>query len=110
MQCAAAIIKEARQAAGLTQMQLAGRLGISQGAVAQLERERANPTFATLERVVRATGHRVELRIAPQPSAVDPSLLREALRLSPAERIAAAEQLTREAEQLAAAADRSRAK
>jgi transcriptional regulator with XRE-family HTH domain len=103
-----AIIRQARRDAGLTQQQLARRLGISQAAVAQLERPAANPTIATVERALRATNHRLELRAVPGAHRVDVSLLHEALRLAPAERIAAAARLTRDAEKLAAAAERTR--
>ena len=104
----AEIIRRARQAAGLTQQQLARRLDISQAAVAQLERATANPTIATVERALRAMNHRLELRAVRADPDVDITLLHEALRLAPAERIAAAARLTRDAEKLAGATARSR--
>ena len=104
----AELIRGARRDAGLTQQQLASRLGVTQAAVAQLESGRANPTIATLERALRAAGRQLELRAAPAPSQIDTTLLREALRMSPAERIAAAVRLTADAERIAAAAARSR--
>jgi transcriptional regulator with XRE-family HTH domain len=103
------LIRAARVESGLTQTQLAARLRVSQGAVAQLESARANPTIATLERAARAAGHRLEIRLLPAETTVDVSLLEDALRMTPAERIAAGERLTRDAEQLAASAARSRA-
>ena len=106
MNPSAEIIRTARRDAGLTQQQLARRLGISQAAVAQLERASANPTIATVERALRAMNHRLELRAVPADHGVDITLLREALRLTPAERIAAAARLTRDAEKLAGAARR----
>ena len=110
MKRSASLVANARAEAGLTQQQLARRLGVSQAAVARLERSTANPTIATLERVLRATGHELELRLGrPEPS-VDRTLLIEALRLRPAERLAAAERLQAEAEEFAAAGRRSRAK
>jgi transcriptional regulator with XRE-family HTH domain len=105
----AEVIRRARQDAQLTQQQLAQRLGVTQAAVAQLERPAANPTIATVERALRAMGHRLELRAVRAEPTVDVSLLRAALRMTPAERIAAAVQLTRDAEKLAAAAARTRA-
>jgi transcriptional regulator with XRE-family HTH domain len=105
---ASVLIRRARGDAGLTQAQLARRLGVTQAALARLERRGSNPTVATLERVLRAAGRRLELRLGrPQPS-VDEGLLREALRLTPAERIAAGAQLLADAESLAAAGARSR--
>ena len=104
------LIRQARLESGLTQRQLASRLGVTQAAVAQLESARTNPTIATLERALDATDHRLELRIVPAAREVDESLLREALRLTPAERIAAAERLLRDAEAIAASAAASRRK
>lgn len=80
------LIRDARRAAGLTQAQLAERLGISQSAIAKLEREGSNPTVETLDRVLRATGHRLQL-IAPAWGSIDTSLIRQALQRTPEERI-----------------------
>src|SRR3954454_24196110 len=88
-----ALIRRARRDAGLTQAQLARRLGVTQAALARLERPGANPTVATLERVLRAAGRRLEMRLARAESSVDPTLLREALRLQPAERLAGGERV-----------------
>ena len=104
----AELIRIARRESGLTQQQLAARLGVTQAAVAQLESARANPTIATLERALDAADHRLELRVVPAVRQVDESLLREALRLTPAQRIAAAERLVRDADAIAASAARSR--
>jgi transcriptional regulator with XRE-family HTH domain len=62
---AATLLREARHAAGLTQAALAERLDVSQAAIAKLERKGANPTVRTLDNVLWATGHRLELRAAP---------------------------------------------
>ena len=58
-------LKRARAAAGLTQAQLAKRVGISQPAIAALEHPDSNPTLETLEKVARALGARVEVSIEP---------------------------------------------
>lgn len=102
------VLRKARLEAGLTQHQLARRLGVTQAALAQLESPRANPTVATLERVLAGTGHRLELRATPAPPEIDVGLLREALRMSPADRLATLERLNRDAELLAAAGSRIR--
>jgi transcriptional regulator with XRE-family HTH domain len=62
---------------------------MSQSAIGRLERRGANPTVATLHRVLGATGHRLELRAEERPSSVDETLIASYLRLSPAERLAA---------------------
>ena len=59
------LLAQTRRDAGLTQAELARRLGISQPAVAQLERYASNPRIATLERALRAVG--AELVIDARP-------------------------------------------
>jgi len=58
----AAQLIEARARAGLTQAELAERMGTSQSAVARLESGKTLPSVATLEKLAAATGSR--LRIA----------------------------------------------
>lgn len=53
---------EARARAGLTQAELAERMGTSQSAVARLESGTSRPSVATLEKLAQATGSK--LRIA----------------------------------------------
>ena len=48
---------------------------MSQAAVARLERPGANPTVATLDRLMHATGHRLEMAAAEKGASVDESLL-----------------------------------
>lgn len=81
------LIREARQRAGLTQSQLASRLGIAQPAVARLERADANPTFTTLADALAATGHSLVLRRRPGGSGVDEAQIIERLKLTPSERV-----------------------
>ena len=109
MDAAGPLVRDARRAAGLTQAELARRLGTTQSAVAKLERADANPSVATLDRVLRATGHRLQL-IAPvwSDDGVDIDQLRENLALTPAERLARFERLQRQARALAAAGDLAR--
>ena len=64
----ASIIREARLRAGLSQRELAGRVGTTQSAVARLETALANgrkhsPTIATLRRYAAALGYRVQVRL-----------------------------------------------
>lgn len=106
---AATLVRRARTEAGLTQSQLARRLGLTQAALARLEKAGANPTVATLDRVLRATGRRLDLRLGRAQSSVDATLLYEALAMAPAARIAAAERLLADADAIAAAGARSRA-
>lgn len=82
------LVKEARLSAGLTQAQLAERLGTTQPVIARLERADANPTFETVERALDAAGFSIELRARPRAlPEVDESQIAARLRLSPAERL-----------------------
>ena len=54
---------EARKAAGLTQKQLAEKLGTTQANIADLERGRRNITFSTLARYARACGKRITVTL-----------------------------------------------
>jgi len=103
-----ALIRHARGAAGLTQAQLAKRLDLSQPAIGKLERPGANPTVRTLDRVLRATGHHLELSASPWSSGVDESLIRKQLELPPAERLRALERHAAQMRRLAIAGARSR--
>ena len=83
------LLRTARTQAGLTQAELARRLGRTQAAIARLERAGANPTFATLDQALRATGHRLELTAPRRDPSVDRTLIARNLRLTPAERLKA---------------------
>ncbi len=54
---------EARTRAGLTQQELADRMGTTQPVIARLESGRQKPTTKTLERFAKATGSKVEVRL-----------------------------------------------
>jgi transcriptional regulator with XRE-family HTH domain len=103
-----ALIRSARADAHLTQAQLARRLGTSQPAIVKLERPGANPTVRTLDRVLRATGHRLELTAPSWSPGVDESLIRQQLALPPAERLRQVERQSAQMRRLAVAGARSR--
>lgn len=102
------LIRDARRAAALTQAQLAASLGVSQSAIAKLEREGCNPTVKTLDRVLRATGHRLQLIAPAWSDGVDESLIRSALTRTPSERIKGVERMHHDMRRLQVAAARSR--
>jgi transcriptional regulator with XRE-family HTH domain len=81
------ILRQARREAGLTQAELALRVGVSQPEIARVERGNANPTWDTIVRVLRATGQQLELRPRPAQVELDLGQLRERLALTPAERL-----------------------
>jgi transcriptional regulator with XRE-family HTH domain len=82
------LIREARSNAGLTQSELAERAGTTQAGIARLERPGANPRFETLQKVIAATGRRLELGASERPPDDDETLIASHLRMTPAERAA----------------------
>ena len=56
---------EARRAVGLTQTDIATRMGTSQSVVARLENARHMPTFAMIARYAAAIGRRLDIRLVP---------------------------------------------
>jgi transcriptional regulator with XRE-family HTH domain len=63
------LIREARRRAGLSQHDLAERLGTTQSAIARLERGGTEPSFHRVNEAVRACG----LELLPQLLAIDDS-------------------------------------
>lgn len=55
----------ARLAAGLTQEELAQRMGTKQGVIARLESGKVKPSTRTLERLAAATGTRLRIIFEP---------------------------------------------
>ncbi len=60
------MIRSARQAAGITQLELAGRAGTAQPAIAAYESGGRTPSIATLERLLGACEHDVEVLAWPR--------------------------------------------
>jgi transcriptional regulator with XRE-family HTH domain len=58
-------VLKARAEAGLTQGEVAARVGTTQSAIARLEsvQPRHSPSIATLQRYARALGYKVEIRL-----------------------------------------------
>jgi transcriptional regulator with XRE-family HTH domain len=84
----ATLLKQARHDAGVTQHQLAMKLGSSQPVVARLERPDANPRWETLTRALRELGYGIELiRLNDAESKLDLGQLRVRLAMTPADRL-----------------------
>jgi transcriptional regulator with XRE-family HTH domain len=62
----AGLIKDARHSAGITQLQMARLAGTTQPAVAAYESGVRTPTIATLERLLNACEHDLELHARPR--------------------------------------------
>jgi len=58
----------ARSRAGLSQAEVARRMGTTQSTVARLEGGHAKPTLLTVERYAKATGSRAVVRLVPDTS------------------------------------------
>lgn len=65
---AAMLIRTARRRRGLTQAQLASRIGTSQPVISAYEHGTRDPSTATLRRIVAGTGERLALTLAERPS------------------------------------------
>ena len=61
----ASAVIDARNRAGLTQQELAKRMGTTQPAVARLESGRVRPSMRTLARLAEATGSRLIIGFEP---------------------------------------------
>jgi len=61
-------VRNARAASGLTQAELAARVGTTQSAIARLESgtPKHSPSLVTLQRYARAMGYRVELKLVKE--------------------------------------------
>jgi hypothetical protein len=81
------LVKEARRRAGLSQADLAARLGAPQSTVARWESARIAPSFDNVVRAIRACDLDLTLQLAPRDEELE-ALLDEHLKLTPAERFA----------------------
>jgi len=80
-------LREARRRHGVSQAQLAKRGGTTQSAISRIERDRVATTVETLRSLLHLLGEDLDLSSHARDSGIDRSLIRERLRLSPAERI-----------------------
>lgn len=83
---ASTTLRNARRAAGLSQRELASRAGVAQPAVARIETGGVIPRIDTLERLLRACGHTLEVT-RRAGAGIDRSVIRELLRLTPRQRL-----------------------
>jgi transcriptional regulator with XRE-family HTH domain len=80
------LVREARRRAGLTQRELAARVGTTQPAIARIESGDSAPSFERIVRLVRACGFDLDIRVVP----LDEdgwTLAEQGQRLSPDERL-----------------------
>ncbi len=77
---------EARKRAGITQTELAARLGTHQSVVARWETGRSQPSFENVRRAVRASGLDLVVGLAAFDDH-DLALIRRELRILPSQRL-----------------------
>jgi transcriptional regulator with XRE-family HTH domain len=87
------LIRDARLAAGLTQVELARRLRTTQSVVSRWERGGDEPRLSTLDRILRACGRR--LTVSVEGDDVDRAQIRQHLAMTPAQRLAAVANVSR---------------
>jgi uncharacterized protein len=63
------LLREARTRANLSQTDVARRAQVAQSVISAYESGRREPAFATLERLIAATGHRLAVRLEPAAEA-----------------------------------------
>lgn len=94
---ASGMLKKARNAAKLSQRELARKARTAQSVVARIELGTTNPTWETLSRLMRAAGCEIVTEVRRTP-VVDPSELDDIpriLRLTPEERLLEVAQVSR---------------
>jgi len=85
----AALVRNARRSAGLSQRDLARRAGTSQPAIVRYERGLATPSWETLERLAEGCGRRLTISSAIAPDPDDVQLAEALLERTPLERLRA---------------------
>ena len=88
-----ALIREARQVAGLSQAQLATKAGTAQAAISRWERGLDVPRVDTLGRILQACGFEADLHFRRHDD-VDRAQIRLQLAMSPEDRIVASESVS----------------
>lgn len=92
-----AILRDARQRAGLSQRELARRAGTAQSVVARIETGLTSPTFQTLERLLAGAGMSLRAEVEAGP-AIRSHMLEDVpriLALTPEERLIEVANLSR---------------
>ncbi|HEX5672046.1 MAG TPA: helix-turn-helix transcriptional regulator [Acidimicrobiia bacterium] len=82
----ASIVREARRRRGISQAELARRLGTTQSAIARLESRRTSPRFETVVAAVRACDLDLHLSVT-EPDYDHRRLIEDAFTLSPGQRL-----------------------
>src|SRR5215207_4579429 len=68
------LVQKHRDAAGLTQHELARRAGLNQGTLSAIERNRRSPTFGTLCRLLDVLDLQLELGVTDRLASLDAAI------------------------------------
>ena len=86
MSMASRMLKHSRAVAGLTQRQLAAKVGIPQETIARIESGRVDPRVGTLDRLLEGCGFGLE-HLPRLGLGIDRTVIRRLIELSPGERL-----------------------
>lgn len=89
MSMASRMLRHSRKRAGLTQRQLAAKVGIPQETIARIESGRVDPRVGTLDRLLEGCGFGLE-HLPRLGIGIDRTVINALLDLSPSERLALA--------------------
>jgi transcriptional regulator with XRE-family HTH domain len=81
------LLREARRRHDVSQHQLAVRAGTTQSAISRIERDRISPSVETLGELLHLLGEQLALGAQSPETGVDRTMVRTALRRTPAERL-----------------------
>lgn len=87
------MVLSARQTAGLSQVQLAERVGTTQSAVSRWENGGDEPRLSTLAAILSACGRRLVLQV--ETDDVDRAQIRQQLAMTPEQRLASVVNISR---------------
>lgn len=87
------VVRSAREAAGISQAELAERLGTTQPVVSRWERGHDEPRLSTLSKIARACDLRLDVQLVDD--SVDRAQIRQQLALSPEQRLASVVNVSR---------------
>lgn len=101
-------LRYARRRAGLTQRDLSARSGVPQATIARIEKARAEPRFALIQRLLRACGQQL-VSEELHGRGIDRTMIREMLALEPRQRLDRAAEEARNLDAIEARVRRPRA-
>lgn len=81
------LLRDARAKHGVSQKQLAVRASTTQSAISRIERGGVSPSVETLRELLYLLGEDLGLDASPRDSGIDATLIDQALRRSPTERL-----------------------